>query len=117
MANSKTKKTSKSSKTRRRSYSPEQKAAILRRHLVDKVSVADLCDEYKLQPSVFYAWQQRLFGNLEAALEPSERQHNSVQRQLERDNEFLRTKLAKKDEVIAEIAAEMVVLKKELGEP
>ena len=110
-------KTSKTSKTRRRSYTAEQKAAILRRHLIDKVAVADLCDEYKLQPSVFYGWQQRLFTNLEAALHPSDRRHDSAQRQLERDNEMLRTRLAKKDEVIAEIAAEMVVLKKELGEP
>jgi transposase len=109
--------TSKTSKKRRRSYTPEQKAAILRRHLVDKVSVADLCDEYKLQPSVFYGWQQRLFANLEAAIDPGDRRRDSAQRQLERDNESLRAKLAKKDGVIAEIAAEMVGLKKELGEP
>lgn len=28
-----------------RHFSPEQKAAIVRRHLVDKVHVSDLCDE------------------------------------------------------------------------
>lgn len=38
---------SKDSKRSRRLFSTEQKVAILRRHLVDKVQVSDLCDEYK----------------------------------------------------------------------
>lgn len=46
-------------KTRRR-FSPEQRSAILRRHLVDKVAVSDLCDEYSIQPSLFYGWQKQL---------------------------------------------------------
>jgi len=100
---------------RRRSFTVEQKAAILRRHLVDKVPVADLCDEYKLQPSVLYGWQQKLFANLETALE-GDRRRDSKQRRLERENDSLRAKLAGKDEVIAEVAAEMVSLKKGLGE-
>jgi hypothetical protein len=37
----------------RRQLTTEQKVAILRRHLVDKVAVSDPCNEYKLQPSVF----------------------------------------------------------------
>ena len=36
---------------------------------------------------------------------------------LERENEALKAKLAKKDNVIAEISEEYVALKKELGEP
>ena len=38
-------------KRRRRQFSPEDKAAILRRHLVDHVPVSDLCDEYHIQPT------------------------------------------------------------------
>ena len=55
-------------KKNRRTFTVEQKAAILRRHLVDKVAVADLCEEYKLQPSVFYGWQQQAMLNLEASV-------------------------------------------------
>ncbi|MCG8556059.1 MAG: transposase [Proteobacteria bacterium] len=40
----------------RRNHTAEQKAVIVRRHLADKVPVSDLCDEYKIQPSVFYSW-------------------------------------------------------------
>jgi hypothetical protein len=33
-------------------FTIEQKVAILRRHMVDKVPVSDLCDELELQPKV-----------------------------------------------------------------
>jgi transposase len=36
-------------KKSRRRFTPDQKAAIVRRHLVDKVPISDLCDEYKIQ--------------------------------------------------------------------
>jgi hypothetical protein len=41
-------------KRQRRQFTPEDKATILRRHLVDRVPVSDLCDEYKIQPTLFY---------------------------------------------------------------
>ena len=53
----------------RKSYTPPEKVAILRRHLIDKVPVSDLCDEYQLQPTLFYAWQKLLFENAHLAFE------------------------------------------------
>ena len=35
-------------------HTPQAKFALFRQHLADKVSVADLWDEYKIQPSLFY---------------------------------------------------------------
>jgi transposase len=102
----------------RRQFSVEQKVAILRRHLVDKVPVSDLCDEYKLQPSVFYHWQRLLFENLAGAFESMAGNGVSQrEKQLAVRVEQLEAKLARKDSVIAEISAEYVQLKKELGEP
>ena len=46
-----------SPRKKRRPFTSEDKAAILRRHLADKVPVSDLCDEYTIQPSLFYPWQ------------------------------------------------------------
>jgi hypothetical protein len=40
------------------SFTTEQKVAILKRHMVDKVPVSDLCNELGLQPSVFYTRQR-----------------------------------------------------------
>jgi len=106
------------SKRSRRSFTTEQKVAILRRHLMDKVPVSDLCEEYKLQPSVLYHWQKQLFEHMAAALEvaPGNRAPQR-EKQLAAKVEHLEAKLAKKDSVIAEISAEYVQLKKELGEP
>jgi transposase len=51
-----------------RKFSTEQ-VAILRPHLVDKVPISDLCDEYKLPPRLLYQWQRQLFENLAGAFE------------------------------------------------
>jgi transposase-like protein len=51
----------------RHNYTPAEKVAILRRHLLEKVPVADLCEEYQLQPSIFYQWQKQFFEHGAAA--------------------------------------------------
>jgi transposase len=43
--------------------------AILRRHLIDRTSIADLCDEYKIHPTMFYQWQAQFFENGSAAFD------------------------------------------------
>lgn len=106
------------SKRKRRQFSTEEKAGILRRHMVDKVPVSDLCNELGIQPSLFYYWQRQAMENLAAALNgpvpdgPSKRE-----KELAAENRRLGERLARKDSVIAEISAEYVQLKKELGEP
>ena len=52
----------------RKSYSPHEKVAILRRHLLDKVSISHLCTESQLQPTLFYRWLKQFFDNGAAAL-------------------------------------------------
>ena len=47
----------------RRHFSGEEKVAIVRRHLVDRVPMSDRCDEYRLQPTQIYTWQKQLFEN------------------------------------------------------
>ena len=103
---------------KRRNFSAEEKATILRRHLVDKVAVSDLCDEYKLQPNLFYLWQQQALENLERALQRPDGS-DGAQRQAAQERKIaaLEAKVAKKDSVIAQVTEEYVALKKELGEP
>ena len=45
----------------RRQFTPQQKVAILREHLVEHVPVSDLCDKHKLHPTLFYQWQKAFF--------------------------------------------------------
>lgn len=42
----------------RKHYTAEQKVVVLRRHLLDKVPVSDLCEGLRLKPTVFYRWQK-----------------------------------------------------------
>ena len=56
-------------KKQRKHYTPEEKVAILRRHLVEGVPISDLCDERGLQPTVFYRWQKEFFENGAAAFQ------------------------------------------------
>ena len=103
------------SKRKRRQFSADEKAAILKRHLADKVSVADLCDEYNLQPSVFYQWQRQLLDQAAKALQP-QRGEPRREKKLEAKVAALEQRLRRKDNVIAEISEEFVKVKKELGE-
>jgi transposase-like protein len=107
------------SKNKRNHRSPEEKAELLRRHFVDKEPVSKICEEIGLQPSVFYHWQRELFVRAPQALGSgsSSNRGSSREKDLERKVAALEAKLAKKDRVIAEISAEYVDLKKELGEP
>ena len=51
---------------RRTNYSAEEKVSFLRRPLVDRVSVLNLCDELQLQPTVFYRWLKEFLRTLDA---------------------------------------------------
>jgi len=99
---------------RRKNYTPEEKVAILRRHLVEKVPVSDLCDELALNPTVFYGWQKQFFENGAAAFQRKHKRNgpSPEARKLQK----LEAKLVQKNEVLAELMQEHVQLKKELGE-
>lgn len=107
------------SKKTRRKFTAEQKAAVVRRHLIDKVPVSNLCDEYGIQPSMFYNWQKVLVDNAARAFDTGavDRERPSREAELEERIAQLEAKLARKDNIIAEISEEYVALKKELGEP
>src|SRR5262245_36543562 len=97
------------SKRTRRRYTPEQKAALVRQHVVDKKPVSEICSAAQLQPSVFYKWERDL---LEAA--PSVfagHRTPSREQELEAKIAALEAKVARKDAIIAEVSEEYVKLK------
>jgi len=99
---------------KRKKFSPEEKVRLLRLHLIEKEPVSDICDRHGLNPNMFYRWQKQFFENGAVAF-ANERKGNQTKK-LERKNTQLQAKLANKDEVIAEIMASHVRLKKSLGE-
>jgi transposase-like protein len=100
-------------KQQRKHYTPEEKVAILRRHFVEGVPISDLCDESGLQPTVFYRWQKEFFESGAAAFQQKGRtKHQPEQERIT----YLEKKIHAKDEVLAELMAEHVALKKRIGE-
>lgn len=100
----------------RHNYTPAEKVAILRRHLVEKVPVSELCDEMQLTPNVFYAWQKTFFEQGAAAFERSAKKAKAAESAKDRTIAALQLKVANKNEVIAELLEENVRSKKEFGD-
>ncbi len=98
---------------KRKNHTAQEKTAILREHLVNKVPVSDLCDRHGVHPTLFYRWQKIMFEGLALLFEP---RHGSEVSMLRRQNEALKEKLAHKDTVIAQIMEDYVAVKKNLGE-
>ena len=103
------------SATRRR-FGTDQKATILKRYLVDKVPISDLCDEFGIKPNQIYAWQKILFDHAPTAFQQAGgRAAGKVSAQEEKIVR-LENKLQQKNEVISELMEENVRSKKANGE-
>jgi transposase len=100
----------------RRHFPNPDKVAILKRHLVDKVPVSDLCDELDIYPNQFYDWLKKFFDNGHLAFANG---HNAKADENAKDQKIqkLEAKLQKKNEVMAELMEAHTDLKKNLGEP
>ena len=97
---------------RRKHYSPPEKVAILKRHLVERVPVSDLCDEHGLHPTVFYRWQKEFFEKGAMAFSDTRDPRSA---KLEKKVNELEDKLSRKHEVLSELMEEHIALKKRLG--
>ncbi len=103
---------------RRRHFTGQEKVAILRRHLVEKVPVSDLCEEHGIHPTLFYRWQKDWFEQGALVFDaPRGRARNGRREDAGAKRIVaLEEKLRRKDEVLSELMEEYVVLKKSLGE-
>jgi transposase-like protein len=108
----------------RRKHSAAEKAAVVRRHLADKVPVSTLAEELQVQPSQIHLWVKQVLDQADVAFQRSlkggqirreeegkDRQIAQLQTQLAQKE----AKLAQKNEVIAELMEENVRSKKANG--
>ena len=100
----------------RKTLAGPEKLAILRRYLVEKVPISDLCDQYGLQPSQVYYWQAQLFEHGASIFERKPGRQASAESAKDRKIAQLEAKLAQKNEVISELMEENVREKKRNGE-
>src|SRR5207253_8664450 len=100
-------------KKQRKHYTPEEKVAILRRHLLEQVPISELCAKHGLQPTVFYRWQKEFFENGAVAFQLKARPNHSADQER---IDYLEKKIQTKDEVLAELMAEQCRAKKNAWE-
>ncbi len=93
----------------RKYCSPEDKAIVLKRLMVEKALLSDLCDHYQLQPSQVYRWQKQLFENAAVAFQRT----NNKQAKKAKDRKItsLEEKIAKRNETVAELLDDSVALR------
>jgi transposase-like protein len=96
----------------RKPYTPEEKVAIIRKHLLEGVVVSDLCDAHRLHPTLYYRWQKEFFeGGAAAFAKDSDRQIGQLKQRLAE----AQAQLGRKNEVLAEVMEEYVRCKKNGG--
>ena len=100
-------------KKERRHWSADEKIKLLRRHLIEKVPISKICDEAQfgaqsVSPLAGAVVPECRFG----AGGQTRPERNQDQQRIEK----LESKIRQKDEVLAELMAEHIALKKELGE-
>ncbi len=89
-------------------YSPEQKAHIIREIMVEHKSVGDVAEEFGITPATIYEWQKILLKNSVDFF----RMKSSERRKYNQQVKALQDQIKKKESVIAELAQEVVELKK-----
>jgi len=97
----------------RRRFEATDKVKIIREHLLGGRPLSEVCDKYSIAPTQFYQWQKTFFENGTAAFAPKKpgREYD-----LENKVKQLNKKLARKDEVIAELVEHNIDLKKKHGQ-
>jgi len=102
-------------KQTRRHFTPQEKVAIVKRHLLEGIAISTVCDEFQINPTLFYLWQRQLFENAHLAFENGRKVRAVEDANVQRIQQ-LEAKLVRKNEVMAELMEEHTELKKNLGD-
>ena len=96
---------------KRQRLSAEAKVSILKEHLEKHISVADICEKYRIHPNQLYQWKKTFFENaVELFTQKKSKNH------IDKDHAQFEETLRERNEVIAELLQENLKLKKLSGE-
>ncbi len=104
-----------SDKQTRRHFTAQEKVAIVKRHLLEGIAISTVCDEFQINPTLFYQWQRQLFENAHLAFDNG-RKSRALDDAKDQKIQQLEAKLVRKNEVMAELMEAHTELKKTLGE-
>jgi len=95
---------------KRKRYTPEEKAKILREVVEDGKPVSEVAEKYELHPNCIFKWRKQL---LEEGKQTFQIKRTDISNKAkDRKILALEDKIKHKDEVIAELAQELLELKK-----
>jgi len=96
--------------SKRKSYTAEEKVKILREVLEDGKPISQVAEKYGLHPNNIFNWRKQLF---EGGLQTFQIKRTDISSKADdRKITALEDKIKQKDEVIAELAEELLGLKK-----
>ena len=101
--------------SKQRVFTAPERVAILKKHLVEKVPISDLCDQHKIHVNTFYNWLKIFFENGAAAFQAHSKP-KALDAEKDKKIEQLEAKLARKNDVMAELLEAHTTLKKSLGD-
>jgi transposase len=95
---------------KRKRYTAEEKVKILREVLEDGKQISQVAEKYGLSPNNIFKWRKQLF---EEGLQTFQIKRPDISgKSEERRITALEDRIKQKDEIIAELAEELLVLKK-----
>jgi transposase len=95
---------------RRKRYTSEEKVKILREVLEEGKALSGTAEKYGIHPNLILNWRKQLFENAIGTFEI--RRPEITERAQEKQTKALEEKIKEKDNVIAELAQELLELKK-----
>ena len=93
-------------------YTAEEKAIILREHLDNSVQISELSEKYGIHPNVIYNWKKRLFEAAPKTLVRKTRKNEKRQSADRHRIEELESLLQKRESLFSELVQENIELKK-----
>jgi transposase-like protein len=81
--------------SKRRHFSPHEKVAVVKRHLLERVPISAICEELKISPNMFYRWPQELFENAHLSFE-TDRKSKAIEATKDRRSQDRKTSPALK---------------------
>lgn len=96
----------------RRRWSAEEKVNVLRSHF-GRAKIVETCEEFRVHPNMLAMWWKTA---VEAAANAFSGDGRRESRAVNRRQQMLESELEKKNRIIAELASEVLELKKRRGE-
>ena len=97
-------------KKKRRRFKPEEKFKIVKEGVTKSLSVSEICEKYDIHPNQFYQWQKKfLEGALDGFRSSSKGRSKAAAK---REKARKEAEMQRMKNVIADLAAENIALKK-----